>query len=137
MLTIKKANPEDKTLIINLLKELDLYYPQIENKNFLLAYLNQTFLGLAKLEECKNYYFLQAFGIIQNMQKQGLGSTFLKILLKDLKKPVYLYTIIPNFFLKNSFQITQKNEFRPAKDINLDCSKCLPEKCVCLKYIPK
>ena len=133
MLRIQKATEEDFQKIQSILNELDLDHMNQDLDKFVVAADKQKIIGIAEISEYENFSFIYSFGIIKELQSKGYGKDFLSKLLKQLKKPVYLYTIIPEFFLKNGFVLTEFIEGLPPRSTEF-CSNCEPDKCAILKF---
>lgn len=132
MIKVRAAQANDQDQVIKILKDLDLYYAGLAYKDFWVAEQDRQIVGTAQLEVFPDFCFLSSVGIIEAEQKHGLA----KILLTELftkcknKKPVYLYTIIPDFFAKFGFKPTTDLPSQiPGKE-RYECESCFPDRCV-------
>src|SRR3989339_1822873 len=123
MPNIRPAKSSDREQIIALLKELDLDYTKQQLDNFWVMTDQAKVIGVAKLEQFKDFSFLSSFGIAKNRQKHGLAKLFLDYLVKQSQNDIYLYTIIPDFFKKFDFQTTRPPDFIPSKE-RYECDQC-------------
>ncbi len=132
---IRRAQGKNKQAIINLLKELDLYYNLIELKDFWVAEENNKIIATAQLLDCGEFLFLSSVGVDPKQQKHGVARKLLNKLLADQNRNTYLYTIIPDFFKKFGFEVTTTlPQNIPSKD-RYECSACYPDRCVTMvKY---
>jgi len=127
--------------IQNILVALDLARENQTYDNFYLARDSKTkeLIGVARLEEYPEYYFLSSVGIDPKFQRRGLGKEFLDQLLKNCLKPVFLRTVIPDFFKKAGFQVIAEikvlAQMLPAKE-EAECQWCQPEKCTLMVKLP-
>ena len=135
MLKFRKALTGDKNKILKVLKELDLNYPSQSLEDFWVAEKEDEIIGIVRLEEKKDFYFLSSLGILKEHRKQGVASQLLSEITKKLKKVVYLYTIIPEFFKKAGFEAASPLPGLPLKEI-LECENCFPDRCVCMVKFP-
>ena len=126
---IRKAAETDHPQIIKILKALDLYYSALVIKDFWVTEDNGKIVGTAQLEEFPSFLFLGSVGVASDRQKQGVAKTLLEAILKDHKKDVYLYTIIPEFFEKFGFEITTTLPTLPGKE-RYECEACHLDRCV-------
>lgn len=131
MLNIRKAQAEDKDAILKILKEADIYYPALVFKNFFAAKKDGRVLGCAQLEEHPDFFYLGSLAVTTSHTSKGVAKKILNVILKDLKKDIYLYTTIPEFFKKFSFVITSPRPDLPSKD-RYECADCHSERCVCM-----
>jgi len=135
MLKFRKALTGDKNKILKVLKELNLYYPSQSLEDFWVAEKEDEIIGVARLEEYKDCCFLSSLGILEAHRKKGAASSLLSEMTKGLKKNVYLYTIIPEFFEKFGFEAASLLPGLPPKE-PLECKNCFPNRCVCMAKFP-
>ncbi|MBI5400124.1 GNAT family N-acetyltransferase [Candidatus Saganbacteria bacterium] len=136
MASIRPAVVKDKAKIFFLLKELDLYYENLIFKDFFVAEDNRKIIGAVQFEQFTTFYYLSSLGVSQEYQHHGLARLLLKRILSVINKPVYLYTIIPDFFTRFGFKIiTAPPPNLPTKK-NYECRDCFPDKCVTMVKYP-
>jgi N-acetylglutamate synthase-like GNAT family acetyltransferase len=104
-------------------------------EGFWVAKKNGKIIGVLQLKEYPAFLFLSSLGVVKNQREHGIASTLIKESLKKQLKPVYLYTIIPDFFKKSGFEITIPPAFLPSKEA-YECNYCQPDKCVCMVKYP-
>lgn len=129
MLNIRQATDKDNPQILKLLKELDLYYEGLKLKDFWVAEKEEKIIGTAQLEEISDFIFLGSLGVDPKEQHKGTASHLLSIATKDTMKPIYLYTIIPEFFKRHGFEISPPVPGLPSK-ARYECESCHSERCV-------
>ena len=134
MLTITSITEQNIPEVEKILKALDLEIRNQSFKDFFLAFNNNELIGISRLKEYDSYYFLDSFGIKKKFQNQKFGKKFIIDLLASCTKPVYLYTIVPEFFKKCNFKIADNipNDL-PVKD-NYFCESCEPNNCKTMVY---
>jgi N-acetylglutamate synthase-like GNAT family acetyltransferase len=145
MLTIEPAQNKDAARISEILKRLDLYHPSRIPDDFWVAQMDNKIVGVACLTEHDDFFFLSSVGVLEEHQRKGIAKALLEKIFKDLKKDVYLYTIIPGFFKKFRFEIVERR--CPTQDVghspphipgnlpskeSLGCENCLSDNCVCM-----
>lgn len=128
---LRLAVEKDKTRILSLLKVLDLYYAALSLDNFLVAEEQGRIIGVVQVVEADSFFFLGSLGVEEQEQKKGVAAALLEYGLKNCHKDVYLYTIIPQFFQKFGFKITQPIAGLPSRD-QYECHDCHLDKCVCM-----
>lgn len=129
---ITKAVPRDGAQIAGLLDELDLYHPSCRPEDFWVAKKDESVIGITCLTDMGEYLYLSSVGVAEGRQKQGVARALLEAALKNAKKDVYLYTVIPGFFKKIGFEISGPPKVPPPKDA-LECEACQSSKCVCMR----
>jgi N-acetylglutamate synthase-like GNAT family acetyltransferase len=132
MPTFRPATPKDSASIRRVLDEADLHFPGESYEDFFLAEINHEVVGIARLEEYKDLFFLTSLGVLKPFQKQGVATFLLNHLLAGKNKKIYLYTIIPDFFRAFGFRPAEAiPSSLPAKEI-FGCDQCLPGQCFCM-----
>jgi len=131
VLIIRPANQSDLPMIMNILKVIDLYYPNYRTDSFWVAEMNNNIVGVVRIEEHPDFALIESLGILPQYQKQDIARQLLEESTKDLNKDLYLYTIIPEYFCKLDFNPLPPPSFIPSKD-RYDCDDCQPKKCVCM-----
>lgn len=130
MLSFRAATENDRPSILRVMDEADLHFTGETLDNFYLAESGQETAGIVRLEEQKDFFFLSSLGVLKKFRKQGVASFLLNNLLKGRNKKIYLYTVIPDFFLPFGFQPAGSvPPTLPAKE-TFGCDLCLPGKCV-------
>ena len=133
MITIRPAQPADQSSVLAILKELDIYYSALDFTCFYVAEDDQEIVGMAQFTEYDTFYFLGSLGVKPTYQKRGVGKIILNYLFNHIKKDVYIYTVIPNYFKRYGFEIISPiPPYLPAKD-RYECEDCFSDRCVCMK----
>lgn len=136
MVKIRRATPNDREMIDKILKELDIYFFAQEYNDFYIAEKDGIVSGIAKLSKYGDILFLSSVGVATDFQNQGIATGLLNELLKNAQLPIYLYTLIPDFFKKFGFIETPPIPSLPKKNL-LECDECFPGKCVCMVRTPR
>jgi N-acetylglutamate synthase-like GNAT family acetyltransferase len=126
------AQKKDNDRILKILDEANLRYPFEKLSNFWVAEKDDRILGVVRLEDHPGFFFLTSLGVDPGQRNKGVAATLLKEVLNAADKPVYLYTIIPDFFKKFGFKIEPNPPQLPPKEI-YGCDECFPGKCVVMK----
>ena len=131
-LLVRPASTEDHPVILDLLKELELDYPARDLARFLVGEADGKVLGIAELKEFRDFFLLSCVGVREDLQGSGLGKAFVNQVLRDVSKDVYLYTLVPGFFMKTGFvEATHLPAGLPPRLI-YGCANCDPAFCRCL-----
>ena len=126
---IRQAKKEDYPQIIKLISEIEQTYPGFEPNSFWVAETDNFIVGTVRLIEIGNFVFLESLASKQDHQGQGVAKKLLEESLKNIKKDIYLFTIIPDFFKKFGFEpISHIPTSLPSKE-RYECQYCEPDKC--------
>ena len=131
MIKIRPAATKDEEAVVKILKDQDIYYSALAFKDFFVAEDEGTVVGCAQLEERPDFFYLGSVGVSPSYAHKGIASKLLNRILKDLKKDIYIYTIIPDFFTKFGFEPASPRKDLPSKD-RYECEDCHSDKCVCM-----
>jgi N-acetylglutamate synthase-like GNAT family acetyltransferase len=134
-LNIRIYNQDDMPDIIAILKDNNLYDENDSIEDFYILECGDIISGVVQVKPYESYLFLSYMAIRPDSQKKGYGAFLLKQLLPAFDKPVYLYTIIHEFYEKYGFRIIKQPEFLPPKDEDA-CRICIPEKCRTMIWSP-
>jgi N-acetylglutamate synthase-like GNAT family acetyltransferase len=126
---IRPAQPSDLAAIILVLDAADLRYSTETLTDFTVAEAAGQIAGVVRLEEHPQFLFLTSLGVLPAQKNKGIASSLVRAVLKDQAKPVYLYTIIPDFFRRFGFTESALIPGLPAKEI-YGCDQCVPGRCV-------
>ncbi|MDD5382896.1 MAG: GNAT family N-acetyltransferase [Candidatus Margulisbacteria bacterium] len=131
MIKIRPARQQDRTAIKRLLIDLDLYYSALIMEDFWVAEKDGKIVGAVQFKEYDKFFFLGSLAVLPGARDRGIASSLVKKLIAKVNKPVYLYTIIPDFFKRFGFKETAATAELPSKD-QYECEACHSEKCVCM-----
>ncbi len=134
-ITVRAARPADLPAILEILELADLRYRRETLDGFHLAERDGRVAGIVRLDERPDFVFLTSLGVRPELRGQGIGTALLRQLLRPLRKPVYLYTIIPGFFARLGFARTDAPAALPPKEL-FGCDQCLPGRCLCMLKSP-
>lgn len=133
MVRVRKAQVADRGAILGIIEQLDLAYPTQTLGHFWVAEEKKQVVGIADLWEFRNFWFLSSLGVAADRQHKGVATKLLNKLLTGLRKDVYLFTIIPDFFSRFGFQVAaEPPKGLPPRTI-FNCGRCEPAACVCLR----
>ena len=132
MMKIRPAKKEDSAQITEILRRLDLYHPSRIPDDFWVADENGTVVGVSCLTDYGNFLFLSSVGVVEGRREKGIARAILEKILSRAEKDIYLYTIMPEFFRKFGFEITDAPKKIPSRN-SLGCDSCHTAKCVCMR----
>ena len=131
---IRKTNSKDVNSILVILEKCNLGTATQKFANYVVAEIDDKIVGVVEIIEADNFYFLSNLGVHPEHQKTGIASKLLETALRFSQKDTYLYTVIPTFFSKRGFIITDFQHFLPSQN-TFDCKDCDRNKCKCMvKY---
>ncbi len=133
---IRSFKKDDIPDIISILKGNDLYDGEDSLTDLYVLTGNKIIIAVVQITPYPSYYFLSYMSTRLEMHRKGIGSYFLKNILSGLDKPVYLYTVISEFYKKFGFEIIQHPDILPPKNEEV-CKICIPEKCRTMKWSPE
>jgi N-acetylglutamate synthase-like GNAT family acetyltransferase len=131
MAKIRLAQREDEPLIRELEKRLELEVAKLSATETWVIEEEGKIIGLAKLTDLGEAYFLSSVGVVPERRGEGLAKQLLQAVLVDREKDVYLYTIIPDFYYPFGFEISGILPFLPPRDL-FSCHSWQPESCLCM-----
>ncbi len=134
---IRPAGPEDYPEILELLRVLELDYPARDLTRFQVGELEGKVLAIAELKEYDDFCLLSCVGVREDLQGSGLGLKLVNRVLKDVRKDVYLYTLVPGFFKKAGFVEAGSPPATLPPRIIYGCTSCDPTFCRCLVKKPR
>ena len=131
-LLVRPAGSADHPVILDLLKQLELDYPARDLTRFFVGEADGEILAIAELKEYRDFFLLSCVGVREALQGTGLGKVFVNQVLRDVSKDVYLYTLVPGFFMKTGF--VEANDVPAGLPPRLiyGCAHCDPASCRCL-----
>ncbi len=131
MIQVRLAQRGDEPQIKELEKRLELEVAKLLPTETWVIEEEGKIIGLAKLTDVGEAYFLSSVGVIPERRGEGLAKQLLQAVLVGREKDVYLYTIIPDFYYPFGFEISGILPFLPSRDL-FYCHSCQPESCFCL-----
>lgn len=135
-LSVRASRPEDENQIRFILFEQDLGYQDLAFSSFWVAEGDGEIISILRLEEFADFYFCSAVGTRSVHQHRGHSSRLILSVLGKCRKPVYLYTIIPDFFSRFGFTLSETPSKLPPRS-RFDCPRCEPDRCACMVRIPQ
>ncbi len=118
--------PVDKEFqeIVEYIHVFDLDNRDLQQKQFIAAFLNNQLVGFARLREHAGFMELCSLGVVTSYRRKGVGKAIVEELIKSSKKNIYLVCIIPDYF--NPFGFNIVNEFPISMQHKIDyCTKHL------------
>jgi len=135
-LLVRKARSADHACILDLLQALELAYPAMDLSRFWVGEWNGEIVAAAELKDLDTCSLLSAVGVREEFQGQGFGRTLVDWVVRETRRPVYLYTLVPGFFRKAGFRdATSLPEDLPPRS-TYGCAGCDPSICLCLVRTP-
>ena len=99
MLKIRKATNKDYPKTLKILEKLDLYYSALKLEDFFVAEKDGKIVGCVQLQKYPDFLFLGSLATIDEERNSGVATALLTKLTQRDCPPIYLYTIIPKFWL--------------------------------------
>ena len=130
---IRPAGPTDGKAIEQVLDELDYARSQEGCEDFWVALDEGKIVGVAHLAPYEGFDFLSYVGVLSAHRGRGIAKEMLLQILVETDRPVYLYTVIPDFFRRIGFEVTDAPKTIPPRQ---RCEGCDRGKCVCMVRMP-
>ena len=131
-LDFRRAHPADHGTILHLLGALELGYPSVDLSCFWVAESVSGILAVAELKELRCLSLLSCVGVRDELQGQGIGRRFVEFVVLQTRLPVYLYTLVPDFFRKAGFRLVDSAPPELPPRSMYGCSGCDPSICACM-----
>lgn len=129
---IRKASASDHAIILQLAHVLELTYPAMDLSRFWVVESDGAIVGIAELKDLETCSLLSCVGVREELQGRGIGRVLVDRVSREAHFPVYLYTLVPEFFRKAGFRdpLSLPPDLPPRAMYG--CSTCNPELCLCL-----
>ncbi|NWG13768.1 MAG: GNAT family N-acetyltransferase [Acidobacteria bacterium] len=89
-------------------------------------------VAVAELKNLDTCSLLSCVGVRADLQGRGIGQALVERVVREALSPVYLYTLVPEFFRKAGFRDAESlPPDLPPRSI-YGCSACDPALCLCL-----
>jgi N-acetylglutamate synthase-like GNAT family acetyltransferase len=133
----EEALAADKEKVTALLKEINLWDEDVVPVCTFIAKADGEMAGIVNLLEVDEFIELTHLGVLPEYRKLGVGKQLVQYFCAEAKKKyadresvlVYLNTVIPEYFLKLGFKVTDKFPKQYKKSVHW-CIGCEPAKCI-------
>jgi N-acetylglutamate synthase-like GNAT family acetyltransferase len=129
-LEIRKAKKQDKTPVMKLIKESDLFVPRMKYEDFIVAYRGENLVGVARFKTHKKsrLHELSNVGVKDGWRKCGIGSLIVSKIINKTKYDMYVNTVSPGFYEKLGFTAVSEAP-KPLKKKGAWCKGCNKKLC--------
>lgn len=134
-LTIGPAHEADGEALDRLLAALGFDDPQLDRALLRVAREGTDPVGVALCTDCGAVSYLGYVGVDPRRRGEGIATQLLADLLASRDRPVYCYTVIPDFFRRLGFHVGKPHPAIPTREEN-DCEGCDPARCTCMVWRP-
>ena len=125
---VRTAKAEDFPAIQKLAEKLYLDSADMRAEEFTVAEDERKIVGIGRIIKHTDCQELATFGIEETHRKKGIGKKLIAELIKKANGPVYLATIIPEYFAKLGFRKAEKIPPSMAKKSDW-CEGCSRQNC--------
>lgn len=135
-ISLYKASVEDFELIKHYIAEFELDNRDLRIEQFTVAKQNAVLLGFARIRKHNGCDEFCSLGVVEKERQNGIAKLLTEHAINTSSQPLYLVTIIPEFFETLGYQIV--NEYPPEMQNKLNyCNSELsvPEKYVVMTYL--
>ena len=105
---IEHAFASDMPLIEQLAKAFDLDCNDFILDQFIVAKRNEKIIGFGRLRKYPECAEIATVGVIEEEQKNGVGSLIVKELIRTGPSEIFVTCVIPDFFNKFGFQMVKQ-----------------------------
>jgi N-acetylglutamate synthase-like GNAT family acetyltransferase len=131
MHNVRKAHEGDESAIRAILDELDLAYPGMALRDFWIMEAEAGIVAVGRMEMIDDKLFLSSLGVRESHRNRGLAKKLFETMIEGDNRDVYIYTVIPEYFEKLGFVISDQPDSLPERE-QFGCERCEPERCVCM-----
>ncbi len=131
-LHVRRACAADHATILELTRALELDYANMDLSCFWVAELDGVIVGMAELKELETCSLLSCVGVREELQGRGIGHELVDRVVREAHHPVYLYTLVPDFFRKAGFHNATSLPPDLPPRASYGCAGCDPSRCLCL-----
>lgn len=104
---IRKALSEDIEKIRPLIEKLNLDSEDLDCEKFYVFICGGIIAGFGRYKNYGDFYEIATIGVIEGHRNQGIGKALIDKLLNSIPSDeIWLTTIIPEYFLKLGFKIS-------------------------------
>lgn len=133
---INKASLEDFSIITNYIKLFELDNRELYYNQFVVAKKNQSVIGFGRIRKHNGCDEFCSLGVVEEYRKHGIAKLLIEERIKLATQPIYMCTIIPNYFEKLGFVVTKEYPIEMSNKLDY-CTHSLivPEPYVVMKYL--
>jgi N-acetylglutamate synthase-like GNAT family acetyltransferase len=130
-LVLKSPTTKEFEQIKNYIQEFELDNRNLKQNQFTVAIYNEMVVGFGRLLQHTDCMELCSLGVVLLHRKKGIAKKIIAKLINQTSQPIYLVSIIPNFF--HLFNFKQTENYPPA--IQNKLNYCTNELVVMEQYI--
>ncbi len=131
----RSARADERDAVMSIVNEQDLGYQTLRFDSFRVTVHDREIVSILRIEELPLFYFISAVGTKSGRQGRGFAARLLNAVILGCQKPIYLYTIIPDFFARFGFRAMSAPPYIPQRSL-FACDRCEPERCACMILEP-
>ena len=103
--SFRTPTPEEFDEIRKLIDDFKLDGLDLDPALFLVALVDGRMAGFSRIREFEDFVEICSLAVLPGFRLTGIGSALVqKLLARESKKPAYLATVIPDYFLRLGFQ---------------------------------
>ena len=128
-ISILPCDDDDFLLVKKFISDFSLDDTQLDARQFLIAKKNHEVIGFVRYKKYEDCAELCSLGVVENYRLKGVGSKLVRALLQKNGRPVFIVTIIPEFFTRFGFEdVPEYPESVRKKLLYCESSLSVPEK---------
>lgn len=102
---ISPCTVSDFELVKNYIREYELDNRELKVEEFLVMHQNHTLVGFGRVRRYYNFSEMCSLGIVKEFRNKGFGEQLVHALQQHSQQPLYLVTIVPEYFKNYGFKI--------------------------------
>ncbi|MEO6903624.1 MAG: GNAT family N-acetyltransferase [Bacteroidia bacterium] len=106
-LVLKRPTTKEFEQIKNYIQQLELDNRNLKQAQFIVATSNKKVVGFGRLLQLTDCMELCSLGVVPLYRRKGIGKKIIGELISQTSQPIYLVSIIPDFFLLFGFKKTE------------------------------
>ncbi len=103
---IREAKESEFLTIADYIQQFDLDNRELYYKQFIVAIINEKIIGFARVRKHKDCDEFCSLGVLDEYRQLGVSKLLIEARIKLATQPIYICCIIPHYFEKMGFEIT-------------------------------
>ncbi len=130
-LSFKTPTDKEFVQICSLIKEFELDDRCLQKSEFTVASYKGELAGFGRLRKHIDCMELCSVGVLKTLRNKGIGKSLINNLLSKTNGPIYVVSIIPNYFREFNFKLSKQYPLSIKDKLNY----CTQELVVLEQYV--
>ncbi len=115
---IREAKESEFPIIKNHIQQFDLDNRELYYNQFIVAIINEKIIGFARIRKHKGCDEFCSLGVLNEYRNLGVAKLLIEARIKLGTQPIYMCCIIPHYFEKMGFKITNEYPIEMQDKLN-------------------